>query len=84
MRRSDWRRHWIVDLGACTVTHDSGFTVRVALSPDGDATDFVVHDIDPWQERMLQHMPFPDVVAYAKQLLYEAVEVYKAAQADRH
>jgi hypothetical protein len=79
-----WHRRWIVDLAACTATHDSGLIVRAVRSPAGDATDFRPANLDEWQNKMLATMPLPNLVAHAKRLMREAVEVYQRELAKRH
>jgi hypothetical protein len=79
-----YHRRWVVDLAACTATHDSGLIVKAIRSPDDEATDYRPLNLDAWQDKMLTTMPLPNLVPHAKRLLREAVEVYQRAQQLRH
>jgi hypothetical protein len=83
-KHRNWHRRWIVDLAACTATHDSGLIVRAARTPTSEATDFLPVNLDDWQQTMLATMPLPNLVAHANRLMREAVEVYQREQAKRH
>lgn len=82
-KHRNWHRRWIVDLAACTATHDSGLVVRACRSPGDDATDFQAANLDAWQTKMLATMSLPNLVAHAKRLMREAVEVYQRAQREQ-
>ena len=79
-----WHRRWIVDLAACTVTHDSGLIAQAVRSPAGDATDFKPANLDVWQNKMLATMPLSNLIPHVKRLMEEAVKVYQYAQQRRH
>lgn len=83
-RHYAWHRRWVVDLAACTATHDSGLVLRASRAPDAEATDFNVENLNTWQAGMLDRMPLPDVLVHAKRLLREGVQVYQRAQDRRH
>lgn len=83
-KHRNWHRRWVVDLAACTATHDSGLVVRAVRAPDDDATDFEATNLEAWQAEMLKAMPMSNLVPHAQRLLREAVEVYQRAQAGRH
>jgi len=83
-KHRNWHRRWIVDLAACTATHESGLVVRAVRAPDDDATDYQPANLDAWQALMLQTMPISNLVPHAQRLMREAAEVYQRAQAERH
>ena len=75
----NWHRRWIVDLAACTATHDSGLIVRAIRAPDNDATDYRPVNLDAWQQTMLATMPLSNLLPHAQRLMREAIEVYQHA-----
>lgn len=79
-----WHRRWVVDLAACTATHESGLVVRAVRAPDGDATDYTPANLDAWQTEMLRTMPFDNLVPHARRLMREAADVYGRALEGRH
>lgn len=83
-KHHNWHRRWIVDLAACTVTHDSGLVVQAVRDEAADATDYKPLNLDVWQNKMLATMPLSNLIQHAKRLMREAVEVYQRAQPKRH
>ncbi len=83
-KHHNWHRRWVVDLAACTATHDSGLVVQAVQNEAAGAMDYQPLNLDEWQNKMLPTMPLPNLVAHAKRLMREAVEVYQREQQRRH
>lgn len=83
-KHRNFHRRWVVDLAACTATHDSGLVVRAVRAPDDDATDYQAANLDAWQTEMLKTMPISNLIPHAQRLMREAIEVYQAALDRRH
>lgn len=79
-----WHRRWIIDLAACTATHDSGLIVTAERSPEEDGYDFHAANLDAWQTAMLVTMPMSNLIPHAQRLLREAAEAYQYVLRGRH
>lgn len=79
-----WHRRWVIDLAACTATHDSGLVVRAVRAPGGGAMDYTAANLDEWQSQMLKTMPITNLVPHAQRLMREAAAAYQHALEQRH
>lgn len=76
-----WHRRWIVDLAACTATHDSGLVFKFTQADDGEWDGHAVN-LDGWQAT--QMMPLPDLAKHAQRLAREAGDAYLYQLKRRH
>ena len=79
----NWHRRWVIDLAACTATHDSGLIFAFRQDGAGEWSGHLVN-LDAWQTEQLKRMPFPDLVKHARRLAKEAGDAYLWQLKKRH
>lgn len=79
----NWHRRWVVDLAACTATHDSGLIFTFVQDGSGEWVGKPTN-LDAWQEEQLKRMPLPDLAKHAGRLAQEAGDAYLWQLKRRH
>ena len=76
-KRRKWHTHWLVDLTACTATHDSGLVVKFAKAEvDPSTLDGKPVNTDEWLAKIKDTMPPDDLASHTSRLFREAGDAY--------
>lgn len=79
----NWHRRWVVDLAACTATHESGLIFLFQQDGDGE-WEGKPCNLDQWQDEQLKRMPLHDLAKHARRLAQEAGDTYLWQLKKRH
>lgn len=80
----NWHRRWVVDLAACTATHDSGLIVRFVRNDAECAWDGEPENMECWLAEHRQRMSGENLLKHAARLLREAGDAYAWQLKKRH
>ena len=78
-----WHRRWVIDLAACTATHESGLVFEFRQDGKGEWAGSPTN-LDQWQTEQLKSMPFSNLVKHAQRLAREAGDAYLWHLKKRH
>ena len=84
-KRYNWHRRWVVDLAACTATHDSGLIVKFSEAEDSPgALDGTPVNAQEWLSGIRNTIPPRDIERHAARLMREAGDAYLYQLKRRH
>jgi hypothetical protein len=72
--KGNWRKHWAVDLVACTVSHDNGLVVTF---PNLDNDDFEINEEAVFGADLDMFLELPQLLCEAAEIIREARAVQK-------